>query len=267
MLPEGKAVVGVTSLFKKIYVLRCKPSDHLEVYDAGSYRLRRSMTVPELYGFIDMTSCEHFHCIYIADHYVQCVFRLNIRGATTRWAVHDKPQGLAVNATHNVLVTCWEARKIKVFDTHGDLLREIRLPDGVLNPRHAIELTDGEFIVCHGDGFDAFHRVCKVSADGRDVFQSHGGPPGSLSDQYNGPARLANDNDEFLFVADLNNQRVTMLSLKTFEHKRDAVSNAELQGYPQRLHLDVKRRRLYVADNDRENSGEFTAGRVLVLRV
>ena len=130
-LPEGESVRGVTSLADEIYVLRQKERDQVEVYDVVNYRLQRCLTVPNRRRFNDMTSCAHYHCLYIADdirdnNIARCIHRIDIQGAYTGWAVKDKPFGLSVNTAHNVLVTCCDVRKIKEFRSRGDLLRELR---------------------------------------------------------------------------------------------------------------------------------------------
>jgi len=258
-LPEGEPVWGVTSLADKVYLLRGKERDQVEVYDVINYRLQRRLTVPNCHGLglTDMTSCEHYRCVYIGDD-DECIHRLDVQGAFTRWAVNDRPWGLSVNAAHNVLVTCCHVRKIKEFSSHGDLLRELTLPDDVIGPRHAIQTRNGEFIVCHGVGGDAVHRVCKISADVRHIIKSHGGQPGSDIGQYKFPCHLAVDN-EFVFVADRCNQRVTLLS-PTLDYIRQVVSPDDLKWGPTRLCLDIHRRRLYVADNNNQ-------GRVAVFSV
>ena len=137
-LPDGEPVYGVTLLDNEIFVLRSKGRDQVEVYDVIAYSLQRRLTVPNSRGFIDMASCEHYHCLYIGDHIVECVHRLKVQGAATRWRVNDRPAGLSVNAAHNVIVTCTFVRKIKEFSSRGDLLRELTLPDDVITPWHTI---------------------------------------------------------------------------------------------------------------------------------
>jgi len=264
-LPEGKPVFGVTSLADEVYVLRDKDRDEVEVYDVITYRLQRCLTVPDLLSFTDMTSCEHYRCVYIASYIAECIHRLDVQGAVTLWAVNDEPLGLSVNAAHNLLVTCREVCKIKEFSSHGDLLRELTLPDDVISPRHAIQTRDGQFIVCHGGRDDTVHRVCKLSVDGHDIVQSHGGQPGSGTGQYNVPIHLAVDNNDFVFVADINNHRVTLLS-PTLDYIRQVVSRDQLKWRPRRLYLDTQRRRLYVAVIEYKG-GEYTAGRVVVFSV
>jgi len=264
-LPEGLSVIGVTSLAGEIYVLRWKVRDAVKVYDVITYRLQRCLTVRNARRFHDMTSCEHYCCIYISDWIAECIHRLDAQGAATQWPVNDRPSGLSVNAQHNLLVTCRVARKIKEFTTDGHIVRTVCPPGDVINPWHTVETRSGQFIVCHGKVGDAVCSVCMISADGRHIVHSHGGQPGSRTDQYNGPTHLAVDNDEFIFIADQNNRRVTLLS-PTLHYVRQVLSRDQLKWNPMRVYLHTQKRILYVADNEWKD-GEWTAGRVVVFRV
>jgi len=261
-LPEGGLVAGVTLLAGEIYLLRRKERDQVEVYNAITYRLERCLTVPNARYFTDMTSCEHNRCVYIGGYVVH---RLDVQGAVTRWAVNDEPWGLSVNAAHNVSVTCPRVRKIKEFSSHGDLLRELTLPDDVTWPLHAIQTRSGQFIVCHGVGGDPVHRVCMISADGRHIVHSHGGQRGSDTDQYNVPVHLAVDDNEFVFVADSDNHRVTLLS-PTLEYVRQVVSRDQLKAPPWSLYLDTRQRLLYVVVREYEE-GMWRGGHAAVFSV
>jgi len=64
------------------------------------------------------------------------------------------------------------------------------LPGDVTNPWYLIQLTTGDFVVCHGDRDDALSRVCMISADGRHIVHSHGGQPGSDTGQYRSHSML-----------------------------------------------------------------------------
>ena len=273
-LPEGEPVLGVTLLAGEIYLLRLEGRDQVEVYDVITYRLQRRLTVPNIRSCTDMTSCEHCRCVYIGDDVGECVHRLDVQGAFTRWTVNDKPWGLSVNASHNVIVTCVVVRKIKEFSSRGVSVREIALPDDVITPWHTMETRSGQFIVCHGSRLrgDPVHRVCMMSADGRHIVHSHGGQPGSDTGQYDMPAHLAVDDNEFVFVVDLNNRRVTLLS-PTLEYVRQVVSRDhhvtrrdQLKWHPCRLYLQRQQRLLYVAENEFRD-GRYTSGRVVVFSV
>ena len=263
-LPEGKPVGGVTSLAGKIYLVRPKGRNQVEVYDVVTYRLQCCLHVPNAGGLTDMASCKHNRCVYINDRSGECVHRLDVQGAFTWWTVNDRPRGLSVNAAHNVIVTCRKLRSIKQFSTHGALQWELQLPGDVINPWHAIQTRGGKILVCHGHPDDPVHRVCTMGDDGRHVVHSHGGYRGSNTGQYHVPVRLAVDDNEFVFVADVNNRRVTLLS-PTLKYLHLAVSRDQLKWRPRRLHYNTRQRHLYVADND--DSGDVTAGRVVVYSV
>ena len=228
-LPEGELVAGVTLLAGELYLLRYKEHDQVEVYDVIIYRLQRRLTVPNAHDFTDMTSCEHNRCVYIGDPVVNRVHRLDVQGAVTRWAVNDSSRGLSVNAAHNVLVTCPVVRKIKEFSSHGDLLRELTLPDDVIAPHHAIQTRNGQFIVCHQGGDDPPHHVCMVSADGRHIVHVPDGELGPDTETMGGPAHLAVDDNESVFAADCYDDGVTLLS-PTLEYVRQVVSRDQLKG-------------------------------------
>lgn len=236
------------------------------MYDVTSYRSLRSINVPNACKLTDMTSCEHNRCVYISDHYIESVHRLDSHGAATRWAVNDKPWSLSVNASHNVLVTCPLVRKIKEFSTDGRTIREVQLPSDVINPSHTIQLvSDGQFLVCHGLGGDTACRVCIVSADGSRTVRSYSGQPGPDTGRPHVPRRLAVDNYGFVFVADVSNRQITLLS-PTLDYIRPIVTSNLLKGDPRRLCLDVQRGHLYVADTEYKVD-DIVSGRVMVVSV
>ena len=185
--------------------------------------------------------------------------------AITHWSVTDTPRSLSVNAAHNVLVTCSHLRKIKEYTSRGSPLREIPLPDEIRTPWHAVQADGGQYIVCHGHLNFANHRVSKLSSDGRRTVQSHGGQSGPDVGQYDVPRHLAIDGNEFVYVVDILNRRVTLLSA-SLEYVGEVVSPMRLSRWPYRIALDVRRRRLYVSENDFED-GVYGSGRVLVFNV
>jgi len=262
-LPEGEPVDGVTSLDNHLYVLRGnKSSEQIEVYDIESYLLVNCLTVPGLGAVVrDIVACRNNRCAYISDWSRNSVRRVALPDATVkRWPVNDEPAGLSLTRRHGVLVTCREVRKIKEFSTDGQLLHVLILPQDVVSPWHAVQLSSGQFVVCHGVGADPLHRVCLIGSDGSVVVKSFGGQKGSGIQCINTPAHLAVDRDEFVFVVDAGNRRVSLLSPQ-FAYVREVVSCEQLWRRPLRVHLDCDAERLYVAH------GTFRAGRVDVVSV
>ena len=245
-LPEGKDVWGVTSLDSLLYVLRNKASYEISVYDTISYRLQRRLNVPGLEATKDMVSCAYNYCLYISGH--QCIHRMALpHAAVNKWQVNEEVDGLSVTDTHSVLVTCPNSRQVKEFTTFGRLLREIKLAQDVMSPNHAIQLSSGQFLVCHGYN-DPVHRVCLIGADGQ-VVKAYGGPPGSGNRQVNTPVHMAVDSNGVVYVADLGNRRVFLLSPE-LTYVRDVASREQLKWDPMRLFLDTDKGRLYVAENE-----------------
>jgi len=110
------------------------------------------------------------------------------------------------------------------------------------------------------------NRVCKVSEDGGHIINSHGGQPGSNIGQYAMPTHLAVDDNKFVFVVDVDNRRVTLLS-PTLGYIRQVVSRDQFKGMHSRLCLDVQRGRLYVTENEVIKVGKPAAGRVVVFSI
>ena len=272
-LPEREPVRGVTSLDDRLYVLRDdrvtrpRESQQVEVYDIESSQLLHCLTVPELGSADDIIACAYNRCAYICDWYLQSVHRVALPGpdaAVTQWPVGDTPARLSISVTHGVLVTCRKVRKIKEFSTDGELLQTVDLSQDVLSAWHAVQLCSGEFIVCHGHRDDRLHRVCLLGANGQ-VVKSYSGLKGSGSQRMNAPVHLAVDRNGFVYVVDLNNRRVLMLS-PALIYIREVVTGEHLKWMPVRVHLDVDRHRLYVADNEHKDS-RSRVGRVVVVSV
>jgi len=265
-LPEGKPLCGMTSLDNRLYVLRDKSSEQIEVYDIDSCRLLYCLTVPELGAKSDIVACRHNRCAYISDKSHNSIHRVALSdAAVTHWPVKDEPAGLSLTCTHSLLVSCLAVRMIKEFNTDGQLLHVLTLPQDLVSSQHAIQLPSGQFnIVCHGLPADPLHRVCLIGSDGS-VVLSFGGQQGSGSQQMHVPTHMAVDRNEFVFVTDTNNRRVLLLS-PPLTYVREVVSREHLRWWPVRVHLDSDRGRLYVADNERRD-GKWISGRVVVVNI
>ena len=265
---EAEPVCGVTSLDDNLlYVLRGnKSSEQIEVYDydIDCYRLLHLITVPELGAAADIVACAHNRCAYISDYTHDTVHKVGLAlsdATVTWWPVNDYPACLSLTHRHGVLVSCWKVGKIKEFSSGGQLLQVLTLPQDVASPLHSVQLSSGQFVVCHGNLDDQLHRVCLIGSDGG-LVKAFGGRKGSGSEQMNVPIHMALDRNEFIFVADLNNRRVLLLSPQ-LTYIREVVTRKQLRWKPRRVHLDSDRGRLYVADNEFKDSNS-TTGRIIV---
>ena len=156
----------------------------------------------------------------------------------------DSPWGLSVTRNHHLLVTLKSSKRIREYTTHGDVTREINLDVSIDVPWHSIELSSGQFVVCHAGAKQ--HRVCTVDTSGR-IVQSYGGPKGSSAGRLNAPCCLAVDKRGYVLVADYNNHKVQILS-PALTHLCDVTLPEHKLSRPYRLHLDEQRGRLYVGE-------------------
>jgi len=232
-------VLGVTSVGDELFVLLCQ-DNQVAVYSINDYTLLRRLNLSELEGDYnnDLTSCVRHKCLYVSDFDDSCILRYDLASTTTtKWSVPGKPRGLSVTRSCNLLGTCRSPNKlVELSVDSGRCVREITLQSDIKWPRHAVQLTTGQYVVCHG------HQVCIVDDDGR-VTRSYDGQRGSDVGQLNYPCHLAVDEDShFIFVADHSNNRVVMLS-PTLEFVRYI---SEGLSRPHRLYLHHATRRLYV---------------------
>jgi len=251
-IPEGDEVGGVTSLGDDVFVVRVNSQQKIEVYDAKTFTLQRHIKVRGLgIDCWSLVACPYNNCLYASDWHNNSVHRVDLSGsnAVMKWSVARWPAGLSVNSEHNLLVASEGERKVQVFTTHGTLLQNIQLQADIEEPRHAVQLPTGQFLVSHGG---SLHRVCLVGVDGA-VVRSYGGLEGSDLSHMNGPAGLAVDREGRVVVADSDNNRLLAID-KSLSSAR--VSVFELDG-PYSLWYDQSRRRLYI--------GEWDGGRVTVI--
>ena len=262
-LPESNAVWGVTSLDNQLYVLRYRRSEQIEIYNKESYRLQYCLTIRALEAMADIASCGHNRCLYIAGYTDNCIHRVALPDvAAAKWQLNECISGLSVTDSHTLLAACLQVRKIKEFTTDGKLLRKIQLPMDIMSPQHAVQLSNGQYVVCHG-GPGPLHRVCMIGSDGH-VIKSLGGSFGSGTHQMGMPTHLAVDNNESVLVVDFNNHRVLLLS-PSLTYTGEALSSEQVKWRPRRMFLDGDRGRLYVAENEVKKGSKFVVGRVVVV--
>ena len=257
ILRTAEPVWGIACLNDQLYVLRSRLADQVEVYDIPNYSLQHHLPVPKLRGLADMASSSKCHCLYLVDCVARDVHQVYVEtGTSTTWPVNDDPWGISVTSSNDVLITCDEACKLKIFSPTGNLLREILLYPDIMNPSHVVEMVDRNFVVCHGAEMDTLRRVCLINADGS--------PGISYSSEVVGqvikPCHLAVDRDGFVFVAD-GTGVVLVLSPKLGYMWEVASPGSYLNWKPWRL--CIAGQRLYVADNEFVD-GKWSAGRVVV---
>jgi len=137
----------------------------------------------------------------------------------------------------NLLVTSFNtAALLELSADNGESVREISLQADIEDPRHGVQLANGQFVVCHG-WRRTLDQVCMVDDHGRVI--------SSYRHVY-APVHLAVDEEsQFLYVADMENNTVALLN-STLMFVRDI---GERLSNPHRLYLD-QTTRLFVGELD-----------------
>jgi len=247
-------VHGVTSVDDELFVLLNRAKSQVAVYSVNDYQLLRHLNLPGVatFSFNNITSCKRHKCLYMSDRDKHCVHGYNLENdRPTEWSLSGLPYGLSVTPNSTLLVTCrGESNKLlEMMADSGRCVREIALQSDIMHPWHSVQLTTGQFVVCHGALAGDLHRVCVVGDDGK-VTDSYGGQCGSGVEQLNDPCYLAVDEEsQNVFVADMCNRRVVLLN-QTMKFVRYVVER--LSKRPDRLYFHQATRCLFVGHCDRD---------------
>lgn len=278
MLEDSRAVLGIAAISGHVYVARAESPD-IEVYSAVTWSLKRRLPLAGLRSPTDLVACEPTGCLFVAD-WAECrVHRVDVRacrrrgvdGAATNggadsaqtprtelstenrskdeetgWWMAERPWSLSLveGQRHcTILVTCDQAAKLYEYTEFGSVVRQVCLAAELSNPRHAVLLSTGQFVVSFKDS------VCLVSADGRRVLPNKTSAP--TGGRISCCGRLAVDDCGGLLVLDVEGRRVVQFDAGAeLRLVREVVTRDARLRYPARLCVDRRRRRLYVADNE-----------------
>jgi DNA-binding beta-propeller fold protein YncE len=259
-LNDVRTVVGLTSVDSRLFVLRSPSFKLIEVYDTTTFTLQQALNVAGLSdrydGYIDndLTSCVVNNCLYVSDYDNANVCKIELRGDNEvfKWRVEDnsRPTGLSINTACNLLVSCFNDKKLLEYTSSGSLVREIRL-ESMTRPQHAIQLTSDQFVVCTLNGIDGAmsgEDVIEVNSRGQVVVSYGNQLQSTIRPQFKSPRHLAVDkSNECIFVADRDNNRIVMLSrsLKFAREFQPSVDGRKLEE-PYSLHLNQSNSHLYV---------------------
>jgi len=245
---QGSAVHAVSSLDDDLFVAR-NASEQVEVYDARSFSLRRTITVPDLgSGSLAMAVCAHHSCLYVCANdqdIVHRVGRIRRKKAKKRkWPVAPCPSGLSVNNEHNLVVTCREANKIQEYRTDGSLVTEISLQQtGLTCPFQSVQLSTGHYVVSQNTSSGV---VIVVGADGQVV---HSFDQSSAVGSMSYPRNLAVTRNDYILVADSGNDRILSMDSSLCSVQELALPVDDGIQQPWGLCLDHQsRRRMYVSE-------------------
>jgi len=161
--------------------------------------------------------------------------------------VARRPVGLYVNEKCNVIVTCDRDNVVEEYTTSG--LRVLRVSLEPSKLYHAVELSNGQYAVSHGQ---PVANVSVVNKEGRVMFAIKNAPASNVDE----PRFLAVAENDGILVAD--RQRIRIVTLNSSLTCARDLPLPVFGGLtdPYCVYLDRARDRLYV--------GEYTGRRLLV---
>ena len=151
-------VWGIAQLGTELFVCMYH-SERVAVYDLNTYSETRPVTVPGLKQPYSLAACKQNNCLYISAHGPKCIHRVDLSNSScSKWSLNADPRGVSLTRAFNLLVTLPKIQSIGEYTTSGSLIRSIKLDVSIDNAQHAIELSSGQFVVCHAGSTQ--HRVC-----------------------------------------------------------------------------------------------------------
>jgi hypothetical protein len=217
-----RRIQGLAVMNNELYVGRDYQSV-IDVYDVATLSFRRNLSIPGLHCAYDVASCPQCDVVYISDYCADKIIVINEHGDNVfNWSVAGHPEGLSVNSQLNVVVVVIEYERLQVFTRRGEFVRNVSLQSDIVFVWQGIQLDDDRYVVTHGAGSEALHRVCIVNGNGR-IIQSYGGNKGSGIGQLDRPVRMLIFGGS-LIVADCNNCRVLLFNASPFKYVRELIS-------------------------------------------
>ena len=217
------------------------------MYDIETLSHRRKFTVKGLVDAWDMVA--HANVLYVSERTDKLIHRIQLSDETSsHWSVDSGNLKMSINKKGNVVVSCFDLRKIIEYTPIGSCVREIQvnaIDENIDGLHHAIQLDDDRFLICHATT-TTHHRVCIIDSNGR-MMKSYGGGRGSGIGQMNIPSYLAIDRNGFILVADQLNNRIIQLDT-SLEFIREFISGSVGLKNPRRMHLHKKTRRLFIGE-------------------
>lgn len=253
-------IYGLAILNEELFICRIHRSD-VEVYDTTMFKYKTEWRVQDLLNPTDLVCNGNHLCFFdFKDLGQDCeIFIVTSSGElVNKWSTGNNWGTISAAKDLHIILIAYPTNRLIEYSPDGQLLRQIVLTGAdILNPWHAIKLTNGDYVVCYGRYGLQQHRVSvvrlsaevnenEINIGENNVIKSFGGEKGSSSAKMDVPIRLDVSTNGFIYVADHHNGRILVLDTE-LKLKRELVSANDL-GHPRRLHLDEEKGRLLVSD-------------------
>ena len=166
----------------------------------------------------DMASSKLSRSIFISDRENRCLWRIQMLGREiSRWKVDGEPWRMSISSSGVLVVNVRRdgRQHLHLYRSSDVMLMEsISLPTGIKVMSHAVQMSNGNFIISCSmkDDPDVF-LIRELSVDGRNFIRSfdHRSIESKRLDYWT-PYYLSIDEEKNIFIADHNNDRVVLLN-------------------------------------------------------
>lgn len=235
--------------------------------DRYPFGIQRKMKIKEIKYPVDIGSDENKNCLYVSDFQEKCVWKVTgeiepgAEHMITKWvSTNYEPHSLSVSNDGRLLVVDMYWSILHIYKSDAQHIRSIDLPRDIENTRHAVETSDGNFIIIHqwvenvGEGESGSSgregkpnwTISEVTSDGKMIRSFN---PSNKTQELLDPKHLSLDDDDRVFVADNDNHGVVLFdSLLKWNRSICPTNevNEEIVQWPQRLCYDEGKKQLIV---------------------
>jgi len=205
-------MTGVTQLHDVVYVV-CEYSSSISTFNATTHQQLTEIVVGGLSEPWDIVACQQTSQLYVADwSHDSCIWRVSTDGTDIqRWPPKSpsdtfNPWSLSVTSTHLLVTSQYPHHQLIQFDSVGDELIRVQLPDDMA-PEHAVESPTGSFIVSLYNYELKQDQVVEVNNVGVVLRKFSGSRLSSLGFTQH----VAVDSEGHIFVADRDNHCILLL--------------------------------------------------------
>ena len=194
--------------------------------------------------------------LYVTEKNRKLMFKMVTKTRWEEWILSSTKATLSSTFDENILASC-EGRLVE-FNDKGTKIREILLEMIDQNPwrdspLHAVKLSRMGYAVC--DSRYQHHRIIRLSTGGSPI-RAYGEPAKLEKKPLRRSHYLARCRDDFILVADQDNDRILMIS-PDLEPVKELVRATIGLHKPFRMCLDEVKERLYVVGESQKTVSIF----------
>ena len=227
---ESSSGIGVAWLENKIYVV-CYRSNLVHVYpDQEPFDELKDdrIEIKEMKALWGIAASGVSRSIFINDYGNRCIWRIQMQSKEiNRWKIDGEPRGLSINSSNEliVVVVCDSRLYIDVYrcEDGGGRIKKIDVPGlhGLYGSSCVVQSSNRNFIIVHWSrDVQQVLLISEVSIDGTKIIRSFDSRSIESND-LKGWAHwhLSIDEDDNIFVADWDNNRVILLNPRLDERQ------------------------------------------------